>query len=78
MAHEDTAKRYHSKPELAERYRVSSRTIDRWRSDGLFPAPDLVLPNGAPRWSDDTVETHERNAVGAAARAALPDNPDAA
>jgi hypothetical protein len=64
MAHEDTAKRYHSKPALADRYGVSSRTIDRWRSDGLFPAPDIVLPNGAPRWSDETVETHERGLVG--------------
>ena len=53
---EDTGKRYYSKPALADRYGVSSRTIDRWRSDGLFPAPDLVLPNGAPRWSDDTME----------------------
>jgi len=61
---EDAAKRYHSKPALADRYGVSSRTIDRWRSDGLFPAPDLVLPNGAPRWSDELVVNHERNAVG--------------
>jgi len=60
----DTNKQYHSKPALAHRYSVSSRTIDRWRSDGLFPAPDLVLPNGAPRWSDELIIKHERNAVG--------------
>jgi predicted site-specific integrase-resolvase len=54
---------FYSKPALAQRYSVSSRTIDRWRTDGLFPAPDLVLPNGAPRWSDETVEQHERKAV---------------
>jgi hypothetical protein len=61
---EDADKRFHSKPALADRYGVSSRTIDRWRSDGLFPAPDLVLPNGAPRWSDELVVKHERNSVG--------------
>jgi hypothetical protein len=61
---EDTAKRFHSKPALADRYGVSSRTIDRWRSDGLFPAPDLTLPNGAPRWSDELIVNHERNNVG--------------
>jgi hypothetical protein len=59
----DDLKRYHSKPALADRYSVSSRTIDRWRSDGLFPAPDLVLPSGAPRWSEELIVKHERNAV---------------
>jgi hypothetical protein len=68
MAREDT--KYHSKPALAGRYAVSTRTIDRWRSDGLFPAPDLVLPNGAPRWSDELIVKHERSAVGKAAAAA--------
>jgi hypothetical protein len=64
---EDTAKRFHSKPALADRYGVSSRTIDRWRSDKLFPAPDLVLPNGAPRWSDELIVNHERKGVGRSA-----------
>jgi predicted DNA-binding transcriptional regulator AlpA len=55
---------YLSKPELARRYGVSSRTIDRWRTDGLFPAPDITLPSGAPRWRDATVTAHERRLVG--------------
>jgi hypothetical protein len=55
---------YHSKNDLAERYRVVTRTVDRWRVDGLFPEPDLILPNGAPRWSDELVVAHERNSVG--------------
>jgi hypothetical protein len=62
-----TATRYHSKSDLAARYRVSTRTVDRWRGDNLFPKPDLVLPNGAPRWSDELIVKHERNAVGKAA-----------
>ena len=57
------ATRYHSKRDLAARYRVTTRTIDRWRMDGLFPQPDLFLPGGKCRWSDDTVVTHERNSV---------------
>src|SRR5262245_20816468 len=56
--------RYHSKKDLAHRYRVVTRTVDRWRVEGLFPEPDLILPNGAPRWSDELVVAHERNAVG--------------
>jgi hypothetical protein len=54
---------YHSKSDLAARYRVTTRTIDRWRMDGLFPQPDLVLPGGKCRWSDDTVVAHERASV---------------
>jgi hypothetical protein len=56
--------RYHSKSDLADRYRVVTRTVDRWRDNGLFPEPDLILPNGAPRWSDELVVAHERAAVG--------------
>jgi hypothetical protein len=55
---------YHSKNELAHRYQVVTRTLDRWRVLGLFPEPDLTLPNGAPRWSDELVVAHERAAVG--------------
>ena len=56
--------RYLSKSDLADRYRVVTRTVDRWRVHGLFPEPDLILPNGAPRWSDALVVAHERSAVG--------------
>jgi hypothetical protein len=54
---------YHSKGALAERYSVDVRTIDRWRETGFLPAPDLILPGGRPRWSDDTVVAHERSSV---------------
>jgi hypothetical protein len=60
---QDKDKRYRSKGNLADRYEVSERTIDRWRSDGKFPQPDIVLPSGQPRWSDDTIERHERRSV---------------
>jgi hypothetical protein len=59
--------RYRSKGSLADRYSVSPRTIDRWREEGKFPPPDLVLPSGSPRWSDDTITAHERALVGKSA-----------
>jgi hypothetical protein len=58
---------YHSKPALARRYGVSPRSIDRWRGLGKFPQPDIVLPSGQPRWSDDTIERHERRSVASSA-----------
>jgi hypothetical protein len=58
---------YRSKGNLAGRYEVSERTIDRWRGEGKFPPPDLVLPSGSPRWSDDTITAHERTLVGKSA-----------
>jgi predicted site-specific integrase-resolvase len=60
---QDKTKRYRSKANLADRYSVSERTIDRWKDDGKFPPADLILPSGHPRWSDETIEQHERNAV---------------
>jgi len=59
--------RYRSKGNLADRYEVSERTIDRSRGEGKFPPPDLVLPSGSPRWSDDTIMAHERALVGKSA-----------
>jgi len=59
--------RFRSKGNLADRYEVSERTIDRWREEGKFPPPDLVLPSGSPRWSDDTIFAHERALVGKSA-----------
>ena len=59
--------RYRSKGNLAFRYAVSERTIDRWREEGKFPQPDLTLPGGQPRWADDTIEAHERALVGKSA-----------
>jgi hypothetical protein len=61
---QDRDRRYRSKGNLADRYEVSQRTIDRWREEGKFPPPDLLLPSGQPRWSDNLIEAHERAAVG--------------
>jgi hypothetical protein len=60
-------KQYHQKPGLAERYRVTTRSIDRWVEKKVFPSPDIRLPNGRPAWSDETIERHEQQAVAIAA-----------
>jgi hypothetical protein len=58
------SKRYRSKGYLAERYDVDERTLDRWCQLEKFPKPDLRTPSGAPRWSDELIEAHERALVG--------------
>jgi hypothetical protein len=63
----DKPRKYRSKGYLADRYDVCERTIDRWYGVGKLPPPDIVLPNGAPRWFDDTIEAHERGLVGKSA-----------
>jgi hypothetical protein len=60
---QDKPTKYFSKPALAGRYSVSTRSIDRWVELGRFPRPDLRLPNGRPMWSDERVEAHERSLV---------------
>jgi hypothetical protein len=67
MTQEKHDKRYLSKPTLADRYSVSTRSIDRWVALGRFPKADLRLPNGRPMWSSDVIEAHERSLVGGAA-----------
>jgi predicted DNA-binding transcriptional regulator AlpA len=67
MARDKHDKRYLSKPALAGRYSVSTRSIDRWVELGRFPQPDFRLPNGRPMWSDNVVEAHERGLVGGTA-----------
>ena len=51
--------RWLSKRQLAERYNVHPRSIERWSESGKFPR-GTQLPNGRWRWSDLDIETHER------------------
>jgi hypothetical protein len=59
----EATSRWFRKKQLAERYSTTTRTVDRWVEAKKFPAPDGRLPNGAPLWGVDTVESHERNSV---------------
>jgi predicted site-specific integrase-resolvase len=53
---------YFRRYQLATRYKVDPRTIDRMREDGRLPPPDLR--NGKmPLWSDETIERNERQAA---------------
>ena len=65
-----TRTRYFTKPSLAKRYGNTTRSIDRWRAAGKFPAPDLYLPNGQPAWAEETIEKYERASVANGAGAA--------
>jgi len=64
--------KYYAKSDLAARYSVRVRSIERWIIRKRFPPPDIELPNGHKRWSDATVEAHEKASVVAAALPAKP------
>jgi hypothetical protein len=50
------------KRQLAKRYGVSERTIDRMRSEGRLSQPDLYAGR-YPLWGEETVEADERAAI---------------
>jgi hypothetical protein len=56
---------YFSQGDLAERYHVDERTIQRWRESRKLP-PATTLPSGRPAWANTVIEAHERALVGAA------------
>jgi hypothetical protein len=47
-----------TKPEVAVRNGVTSRTIDRWVEDGILPPPDII--NGRLTWWLSALQRHER------------------
>jgi hypothetical protein len=59
-----TINRWFSKNEIVARYGISPRTLERWLKTKRFPAADLHLPGGQPRWSDELIVSHERASVG--------------
>jgi predicted DNA-binding transcriptional regulator AlpA len=52
----DARKRWSSRSQLAARYGISTRTIDRMRKRGQFPPPDIQIGDRTFRWNDETVE----------------------
>ena len=59
-------RRWLSKREVAARYGVHPRSIERWSANGTFPK-GCQLPNGRWRWSDLEIEQHETALVGGGA-----------
>ena len=54
---------FFTKKDLAARYRVCTKSIDRWVGKKKYPPPDLQTPGGKDRWSNRVVEEHERDRV---------------
>jgi predicted site-specific integrase-resolvase len=62
MTTQPKIQRWFSKREIAGRYGVSMRSVERWVDGGKFPAPTR-MPNGRDYWPDTTIEAHEQNLV---------------
>lgn len=54
-------KTYYTKQELAERFEVTTRTIENWVSDGILPAPFKPSYKVA-RWLVEVIENFEKPA----------------
>lgn len=61
MARAESQKRYLRKTQVAERYQVSTRTLDRWAESGKLPKP--VRIGVVPMWDLDELEAQERAAM---------------
>ena len=49
---------------LTDRYRVTPRTIDRWKNTQVLPPPDPVI-NNISYWFETTIEQNERENLSA-------------
>jgi predicted DNA-binding transcriptional regulator AlpA len=58
---EKTLKQFLRKRQVAARYGVVARTIDRWTEDGRLPKP--VHIGTVPMWALDEIEAFEREAM---------------
>jgi hypothetical protein len=53
-------KRWHRKAQVAARYNVCGRTIDRAVEDGRLPPPKYPLGPKIPYWDGDDLDAHDR------------------
>jgi predicted DNA-binding transcriptional regulator AlpA len=56
-------KQYLRKRQLAERYQVHVRSIDRMAATGRLPHPIYLPGSTLPMWDADEIEAVERSAV---------------
>ena len=54
-------KRWYRKAQVADRYGVSGRTIERAVNDGRLPPPKYPLSAKFPYWDADDLDAHDRN-----------------
>jgi hypothetical protein len=60
--HTQKIQRWFTKREVAARYGVHPRSIERWSATGKFPRGRL-MPNKRWAWTDLEIEQHEKNLV---------------
>jgi hypothetical protein len=53
-------KKYLRKAEVAERYGITQRTVDRWAGE-VLPAP--LYRNKFPMWEEDALDKSDRDAA---------------
>ena len=63
MQTQSKIQRWFSKRQVADRYGVSMRSIERWAESGKFPR-GRQLPNSRWFWTDAEIEQYERDLVG--------------
>jgi predicted DNA-binding transcriptional regulator AlpA len=49
--------------EIAKHFRVTTRTVARWRSRGFLPSPDVQIGR-VLRWRQSTIDTWEKERKG--------------
>jgi hypothetical protein len=62
MQTQSKIERWYSKRQVADRYNVSTRSVERWSLSGKFPR-GTQLPNRRWYWTDLQIEAHERDLV---------------
>lgn len=60
----ETPKKYLRKFDVADRYGVDPRTVDRWVADGVLPKPMYL--GRTPLWHEDDLDANDRRATAAA------------
>lgn len=51
--------------DICRELRVSRRTVERLRSHGCFPIPEMLSLDARPRWSREAVERFKAKSAGA-------------
>jgi hypothetical protein len=63
MQHNELAQKFISTSELCARYRISSRTLARWRTSRTYPEPALSTVGAEHLYLMEDVEAWEDNQV---------------
>jgi hypothetical protein len=61
LSEKRSEKRWYRKAQVAARYAVSGRTIERAVDDGRLPPPKYPLGAKFPYWDGDELDEHDRN-----------------